>query len=563
MSAMVYRTVLLAALAIVTALGMGPGPQEKPANTPHYPAFEYDVARKHELKPHRRTIPTQGMDQGFNQLHLKLIVSPAGFVTEASASGDDKVMKHWPAIQGEVERWQFQPFEQAGKPITAEVEEYIDLVPPERLPKVHVAPPALTETSKVAITLERSGCYGTCPAYAVTVATDGITFDGKYYVVAAGKHSDTADPEAVRKLAKQFIAADFYSMDRSYRASVTDNPTYVLSIDIDGHQQSVEDYVGSWVGMPAIISELEQQVDDFARTQRWINAADGLVDSLRTERFNFQAYPAQLMLKEASQRGAAETVRELLEVGVPLQPLPAPKPAHNYDRIPFENVGWLTAASSNPEVLKTLMLAGASKADQLDKDHALIVAARTGDLASVQQLIAYKANPLAHVKEQGTVLIAAAESGNPEVLREILRFHPNLEDRGRNGKTAIFGAAEYGRKDDQRVACVRILAEAGANVNARDKDGNTPPHKTLLTDIEEELLKLGADINARNNNGDTPIATTVDREAYELYLAHGADLTLRNNAGNTMAEVVKAKGPLDTKALEEAIDLHKHPPIHP
>jgi len=45
---------------------------------------------------------------------------------------------------------------------------------------------------------------------------------------------------------------------------------------------------------------------------------------------------------------------------------------------------------------------------------------------------------------------------------------------------------------------VGLLAQAGANVNARDNEGNTPLHETFLTDVEEELLKLGEDVNARN-----------------------------------------------------------------
>jgi len=48
------------------------------------------------------------------------------------------------------------------------------------------------------------------------------------------------------------------------------------------------------------------------------------------------------------------------------------------------------------------------------------------------------------------------------------------------------------------LECVRLLAQAGANVNAHDNEGNTPLHETFLTDVEEELLKLGEDVNARN-----------------------------------------------------------------
>jgi ankyrin repeat protein len=45
---------------------------------------------------------------------------------------------------------------------------------------------------------------------------------------------------------------------------------------------------------------------------------------------------------------------------------------------------------------------------------------------------------------------------------------------------------------------VRLLAQAGANVNAHDNEGNTPLHETFLTGVEEELLKPGEDVNARN-----------------------------------------------------------------
>jgi hypothetical protein len=232
---------------------------------PSYPSFDYDSARAHELKPHRRTIPLEGVRPGFHQLRLTLMVSPGGEVVHADASGDE-MMEFWPELRGEVNAWKFTPFERGGKAVTAEVEEYIDLVPPERLPARQVAAPVVRSDSKVAITLERTGCFGSCPGYTVTVATDGIVFEGRLFVAAVGRHTDTVVPDNVRDLARHFVAADFYSMDTVYRAGVTDNPTYIVGIVIDGHTKQVEDYVGSWVGMPAVIKELEDEVDTFART---------------------------------------------------------------------------------------------------------------------------------------------------------------------------------------------------------------------------------------------------------------------------------------------------------
>lgn len=539
------------------------------------PSFDYEVARGHEIKPHRRTIPVKGVHPGFNQLRLTLIVSPTGDVASADASGEDRVLKFWPQLQDEVLQWKFTPFEQNGKAVTAEVEEYIDLVPPERLPTHHVATPAVRPDSKVAITLERTGCFGSCPSYSVTVSTEGIAFDGRGFVVAAGKHTDSVNADEVRNLAKRFVAADFYSMAASYRASVTDNPTYVLTIAIDGHKKEVEDYVGEWEGMPAVITELEDEVDTFARTQRWIEGKDGLVSALREEKFNFETFEAQLMLKETASRGETEAVRELLDAGVPLEPKPAPKPKEPYMGVPFKGVGWLNAASRHPETLQVFIDALASKEDQNDKDLALAGAASSGSLQAVRALIAYGANPNADLSKltvsesaggmtlgapgAGSVLIYAAESGNPEMVREILRYHPKLEQRDREGKTAVFAAGEYRYEveDSMRAECVRLLVEAGADVNARDNNGNTPLHETFLADVEKELLKLGADVNARNKDGETPIFTTVDDDAIPLFIEHGADLTIRNNNGETVMEAAKEKGPLREEALRKAIQKLK------
>jgi hypothetical protein len=237
---------------------------------PAYPSFDYRAAYAHEIKPHRRTIPLAGVSSGGDQLRITLTVSLAGDVLDAKPEGEERDLKLWPDLRPEVLRWKFIPLEVDGRPVTASVEEYVDLVPPERFPSIHVPAPAVRPDSKISITLSRSMCYGRCPVYKVSVSTKGIVFDGEAYVAAEGRHTDTVDPDAVRALAKKFVAADFYSMRDEYRASVTDNSTYTLSISIDGHKKQVVDYVGSWEGMPQAISELEDDVDALADTNRWI-----------------------------------------------------------------------------------------------------------------------------------------------------------------------------------------------------------------------------------------------------------------------------------------------------
>ena len=76
-------------------------------------------------------------------------MSPVGDVESADASGQEEILKFWPQLQDEVRLWRFTLFERNGKAVTAEVEEYIDLVPPERLPTHHVAAPTVRPDSRV------------------------------------------------------------------------------------------------------------------------------------------------------------------------------------------------------------------------------------------------------------------------------------------------------------------------------------------------------------------------------------------------------------------------------
>lgn len=435
---------MIRATSILSLLAISLASAAQNTNEPAYLSFDYEAARAHESQPHRRTIPLKKLDgdthfyQFNEQLRLTLIISPAGEVIRAEANGGDRGMKHWPEVRSEVSIWKFKPFEKGGKAVTAKIEEYVDLVPPERLPKTHVKSPEIHLNSDIVIRLERSGCYGACPSYSVTITQSGITFVGGGFVVVRGRHTAKTDPAEVRDLARRFVDANFYSMNSGYAASVTDCATYTLSLSIDGRAKKIGDYMGAWVGMPAVVSELEDAVDSFAQTDRWIKGGDGLADVLKEEKFDFKSYDAQVMLKEAAKRGDANSVRDLLDAGVPLQPYPAPPVKEKYEVPPFQNVGWLQAASGSPDTLKVLIDAAASERDQSDKNLALLNAARKGNVQSVRLLIDHGADPNADFSKEyitegndfmgvtfqggASVIVAAAQSGNPDMIREILRY---------------------------------------------------------------------------------------------------------------------------------------------
>jgi ankyrin repeat protein len=387
---------------------------------------------------------------------------------------------------------------------------------------------------------------------------------------------DQVDERAgsLAKLAKRFVDTDFYSMSPRYTASTTTSnwsPTYSLSINIDGQPMKIEDYSGQFVGMPTAITDLEEAVDDFARTSRWIEGADGLVDLLKTEKYNFKTLEAQIVLKRPAAIGQTATVQQLLAAGVSLQPLP-PKPEGTSAPVFFNNASWLHAAALHSDTLQVLIDAKASKDDQNGKDLALAGAAAEGNIASVHSLLAYGANPNADLSQftqpetvggmslvypsSGSILTEAAKSGNPDLIREILHYQPKLELKNQYVDTSLLVAATYQYSDytleGARAECVRLLAKAGANVNAHWEDGNTALHKPRDKNVTAALIELGADVNDRNNDGETPLFTTDDIESIPLLLRHGDDPNLRNKDGKTALEATEKNQPKH-EALPTAI----------
>ena len=450
-------------------------------------------------------------------------------------------MRYWPQVQEQVKRWKFAPFLVNGAATTAQVEEFVEIVPAEHLPVQHVQKPPLHADSKIVITLERSACLGDCPAYSVSLSAKEINFDGQSHVVAAGHHRAAITPDRVRNLAQKFLDADFYSMEDSYWFGISDYPSYSLSISIDGRKKQVLDYTGSAVGMPSVITDLQESVDQVAGTDRWIEGANGLVSALTAEGFNFKSYNAQVLLKRAALKQQDTTVHQLIESGVPLKKKIQPPPG--IPPTPFNDLGFLTAASDCPPILRELIAAGIGKADQQEKNMAITNAARSGSLESVKLLIGCGADPNAGDAQiaSGSVLIDAVYSGNPDLVKEILKYHPNLEARNYRHQTAVFSVS--GRNPNGQGPCLRLLAQAGANVNARDSAGNTPLHEIYYADVAEQLLKFGADVNARNNNGETPIFTNLADDCVPLLISHGADLKIRNANGQTVFDAAKAAGP--------------------
>jgi len=192
---------------------------------------------------------------------------------------------------------------------------------------------------------------------------------------------------------------------------------------------------------------------------------------------------------------------------------------------------WLAALNGSPRMVEALLKAGAdAKARFGEGQTVLMTAARTGNPDVVRALLGYGAEVDAKEGVYGeTPLMMAASQNNGEAVRMLLEsgaqinmtstviriegggFGSRRYDGG--GFTALLFAAREGAID-----AARVLAEAGADLNASDKDGFTPMIFAILNghyDVAAMLLEKGADPNAVDASGRGALYAAVDQNTFE------------------------------------------------
>ena len=128
----------------------------------------------------------------------------------------------------------------------------------------------------------------------------------------------------------------------------------------------------------------------------------------------------------------------------------------------------------------------------------------------------------------------AAKNGNLAGVQAQLDAGADVNAKDKNEWTPLHNAATQGHKE-----IVELLLAKGADVNAKHKYGLTPLHRAAFyghKEVVQMLIAAGADVNAKDDNGDTPLDVAVNVQRFHPNNTEIADL-LRKHGGKTKKEL--------------------------
>jgi Domain of unknown function (DUF6438) len=124
------------------------------------------------------------------------------------------------------------------------------------------------------LTLERTLCFGSCPAYSVRIQGDGaVTYQGTHYVRLHGAATRQIPFSDTQRLVMEFEQANYWRLtvpESCGQSIFTDAPTSITSMTRGEMSHTVSDYRGNPCA-PAVLRTLEMRIDEVADTAAWVN----------------------------------------------------------------------------------------------------------------------------------------------------------------------------------------------------------------------------------------------------------------------------------------------------
>jgi TonB family protein len=272
------------------------------------------------------------------------------------------------------------------------------------------------------VKLSRSGCFGTCPAYSVTISENGdVVWEGHAYVASTGVIHSRIAPESARTLIHQFMLPEFWALCGQYSASITDSATTQTQVQIGGRSKTASNYADSapdWVGT------FEDAIDAAADTHLWRHGdprnepLSNILDDAWLPKLRVTP------LMRAAARADTNSMNAALATGVEVDAQ--------------DSSGWT----------------------------ALMYAAAASSSIAVKLLLDAHANPNHQSLKGDTPLLASAISGSFD--EDLFRAGADVNAKNSEGVTALMILAAKGQAGD-----VEEAVRSGADPSAKDRKGRS------------------------------------------------------------------------------------------
>jgi len=144
-----------------------------------------------------------------------------------------------------------------------------------------------------------------------------------------------------------------------------------------------------------------------------------------------------------------------------------------------------------------------------------------------------------------TPLHDMAYDASVKVFEFLVSQGADVNAKNKNGETPFHVAA----RKNENVEVFEFFVSQGADVNVKDEHGMTPLHIAARWNENVEIVKFlvsqGADVNAKNDNGYTPLHEAarydVSVETIKFLIHKGADVHAQDNDRKTPLDLTQSR----------------------
>jgi hypothetical protein len=497
---------------------------------------------------------------------LEVIIDEAGRVIEAAPKSGPTDLH--PQAVNLARDWKFIPFTRNGRPVAVKfVRAKVSIDGPAR--KVRKSGvPTLLDRSRLLVRYQNLQQDG---AFDLWIRGDGsVSFIGKEGTALPGLHCATLSDAAIDTVIRAVSATGAFAMLDNYSSR---NAGFQLDIAFGDTTKTVmvlQREEGD--DMPRELWSLVDTILKAASVKRWWLGDRFTAPSLIAERWNFaeKSDANTWMASRVARFGDDQALKDLIALGAPLPGAPEAVPGDGPLAVLYASTRETgiegAASAASPSKLK-MLLATQTRWSPEAVENAYVNALATDADDVIELLEQMRIGNAKTSTSEKSALMAAAESGYPDRVATQLARGGSVKDTGMNDMTALHWAAgmEYPRlvpsaRVDRR-AVVGSLVRAGANVNARDRDGNTPLNVNWMgiPEVTAALVSAGADVNTQNDDGETPLMTNKSLKAVQLLLKAGADPRVPNQRGESALDVARS----DVHAQSIADEIERWMRAHP